>query len=598
MNRIKISWRHKLIYTSLLCLMLPSIISLALTGIHTKDEFKRKAILNAEQSLEVSDLYIANIVSDMISVTNSIQYSSEIITQLRSAWMQYNEEGYNSIDLSTFRKITENLGDFTYIRDKTYLTILMPNGLYFTNYPTHNIDFSTIYHANWLQKMADDPINTTRFIAPQPNYVVSEAGKHPNVITVARTFQLYAHSPNSYIIISKPEEQFHQILSKYASDQTILLKDSAGKIISHTDLEQLGRPAPEAHSAGGQAVVNWNGTEYLSVDHPLAYAGWSLQSLIDSRKVTGNIGSFINYLFLLQMLFVIIFSIVMYYLLRQFTYPIIRLARTSGRVQGGDLNVRSKVEGTDEIGQLGVSFDRMLDRIEEMVRQIEWEQNRKRIAELELLQAQINPHFLFNILNSIRLQVMMKGEGEIAKIIESLSTLLRMTINRNNEFIPLHEEVATVEHYMKLMNYRHMDKVELKISLASNTLLETIPRFTLQPLIENAYIHGLEQKSGEISISSWKTETKLFICVQDNGKGMTEEQLEAVMNLFQSKGKIEGETRVNQHISGIGLRNVHERIKMIYGTACSMELQSLSGEGVKITLTLPFTENKENHAHV
>lgn len=593
-----ISWRQKLITTSLLCLVLPSIITLALTGIQTKNEFKKKAVLKAEQSLEVADLYISNIVNDMIAALNSIQYDSEMITSLRTASSLYNNEKSGKVDFASFKKISDKLDTITMFGEQTYVTILLPDSLYFTNYSTFSFDLSYLYHESWLKNMADDPINTTRWLGAQQNYVLPDANKYKNVITIARTFKLFANQSNAYILISKPEEQFHQIFNKYAPDQVMMLQDSDGTIISQTDNRLIGQKLPPSFIKGKDTIVKWNDTDYISVDHYFKFAGWSMQSLTVYDDVTGKISNVMNYNFVLQILFFVVFSIVMFYLLRQFTNPIMRLSRTARKVAAGNLDVRSKIVGQDDIGNLGYSFDRMLDRIKEMVVQIKWEQDRKRIAELELLQAQINPHFLFNTLNSIRLQVIMKGEDEIAQIIGSLSTLLRMTINRNNEFLPLHEEVSTVEHYMKLMNYRHLEEVQFITNLASDTLLMTIPRFTLQPLIENAYIHGLRQRSGEILISSRKQGNLLYITVQDNGKGMTEEELRQVMMSFNEKLEMNYPRQTRRHVSGIGLQNVNERLKIIYGSDYAMDIESEPGKGAKITLKMPLTLTKEENSHV
>lgn len=593
------SWRQKLITTSLLCLVLPSIITLALTGFQTKAEFKKQAVLKAEQSLEVADLYVSNLVNDMLITFNSIQYDSAMITAFRSASHKYDNDKTGIVDFFYFKKISEQLDNISLFGERTYITILLPNGLYFTNYSTYKMDLSHMYQESWLKQMSGDPTNTTRWLGAQSNYVLSDVNTYYDVITIVRTFRLYANSPNAYIILSKPEEQFHQIFSKYAPEQMMTLEDAKGQILSQPDHQLIGGTLPPSFARGKDNLVHWKGKDYISVDHPLRYAGWNMRSLTAYSDVTGNISNIINYTFIQQILFFLIFSIVMLYLLRQLTFPIIRLAKTARKVEANNLDVRSEVKGRDEIGQLGLSFDKMLDRIKEMVQQIEWEQDRKRIVELELLQAQINPHFLFNTLNSIRLQVMMKGENEIAQIIGSLSTLLRMTINRNNEFLPLHEEVSTVEHYMKLMNYRHLEGVRLTINLASDTLLESIPRFTLQPLIENAYIHGLSQKHGEISVSSRKQGTSLYITVQDNGKGMTEDELRNVLSLFKEKVEEESSSLLtHEHASGIGLRNIHERLKIIYGSAYAIDLESAPGRGLKITLKLPLSPKEEGPGHV
>ncbi|GAA3403508.1 histidine kinase [Paenibacillus hodogayensis] len=598
MKRLAMSWRQRLITTSLLCLVLPSVTTLALTGIHTKNEFEKKAILKAEQSLEVAELYVSNLVHDMMIASNSIQYDSELITTFRTAYTKYNSDPSESVDMFAFKQITEKLNTITSFGERTYITILLPNGLYFTNYSTYKTDLGSMYRQPWLEELSKAPINTTHWLGAQKNYVLSEAEKSKNLITIVRTFQLYSKSPNAYIMISKPETQFHQIFSKYGPDQIMMLQDAAGAVLSQTDDRLIGQTVPSPKASGKDTLLRWNGADYFAVNHPLPFAGWTLQSFMSAKDVIGKFGNFINSIFILQILFFVVFSVVMYYLLRQFTRPITSLAKTAKKVEIGNLDVRSGIKGEDEVGHLGLSFDRMLERIQEMVRQIEWEQNRKRIAELELLQAQINPHFLFNTLNSIRLQVMMKGENEIANTIESLSTLLRMTINRNNEFLPLHEEVGTVEQYMKLMNFRHMEDVQFTTNLASDTLLESIPRFTLQPLIENAYIHGLQQKSGEISISSRKQGNSLYITVQDNGKGMTEAELKNVLKLIDETVEENAPSRSRANMSGIGLRNVHERLKIIYGSAYAIEVESSPGIGVSITLRLPLSVKEDEAGHV
>lgn len=576
------SWRQKLIITSLLCLVLPSVITLILTGLYTKNELRNKAVDKAEQSLEVADLYESNIMKDMVNAFNSIQYDSEMITDLRVAWNKYKKDNTGAVDFFSFKQITEKLDRITFFGGKTYVTILLPGGLYFSNYSTYKNDLKYMYGEPWLQELSKEPTNTTSWIGTQPNYVRSDADQAPNLVTIARTFQLYNSSVKAYIILSKPEEQFSQIFAKYASDQVMMVLDANGTVISHTDPQQIGQTfRPRNASSGAFDIVKWNGLEYISVTHALPFANWSMQSLTPYESVTSRIGNLFSYVFVLQIIFFLLFAIVLLYFLNQWTKPIMRLARTAAKVEKGLLQERSKVKGRDEIGHLGLAFDSMLDRVGEMIHQIEWEQSRKRMAELELLQAQMNPHFLFNTLNSIRLQAILSGEPAIADNIGSLSTLLRMTINRNNEFVPLHEEIGTIEHYMRLMNFRHSERVELHTNLASDTLLESIPRFTLQPLVENAYIHGLQQKQGVISISAWKQSGSMLIEIKDSGIGLSEEKIQEIQG--------------GSPVSGIGLKNVKERLQIIYGDAFSMEMKNnLPGSGLILILKIPLTVREEN----
>ncbi|MDB5083572.1 MAG: hypothetical protein JWN30_458, partial [Bacilli bacterium] len=525
-----ISWRKKLITTSILCLVLPSILSLFMTGYYTRNQLQKQAVARAEGTLQVSDLYTTSIVQEMITMFNSLQYDSETMNTLKAAWNTYESDKSTRVDFFTYKQIASKLDQLTANSKQSYITILLPDGLYFTNYSTYNSDVTLFYKEPWLVNPVSDPINFTIWLGNQPNYVKEDKDQYPNLITMVRTFQLYPNSPTAYLIVSKPEEQFHQVLNQFASDQLVMLLGADGKVLAGSDNSWIDRSLhiPAATSSDNVVALE-NGQYYVAVNHPLPYGNWRLVSLTPYSASIGKVGDVFNYIFVLQLLFFLAFGFVLYYLLRQFTKPIIRLTKVASEVEQGNLQNRSGVQGPDEIGKLGLSFDRMLDRLKEMIWQIRVEQTQKRKAELELLQAQINPHFLFNTLNSIRLRALMNGENEIGEVIGSLSTLLRMTINRNNEFVTLHEEVSTVEQYIKLLNFRHQEGIQLETNLASDTLLEQIPRFTLQPLIENAHVHGLLQRSGKISLSSWKKDADIYLCIEDDGVGVSGEKLQEIL---------------------------------------------------------------------
>jgi two-component system sensor histidine kinase YesM len=232
----------------------------------------------------------------------------------------------------------------------------------------------------------------------------------------------------------------------------------------------------------------------------------------------------------------------------------------------------------------------MLDRIESMFEQITMEQTKKRRAELEMLQAQINPHFMFNLLNSIRMNILIQGDKENAELIASLSSLLRMTINRDNEFIPLQEEVDTVNHYIRLMNFRHANQVRLEVHFENGCEQAKVPRFVIQPLIENAIIHGFEQFDGEIFIDAIRIREAgaddVLISVRDNGIGMTEDKLQEL------RAKVERDQETQDHgkkgFSGIGVQNVFQRLRLIYGRQVQLDIASEPDVGTKITIRFPL----------
>jgi two-component system, sensor histidine kinase YesM len=246
------------------------------------------------------------------------------------------------------------------------------------------------------------------------------------------------------------------------------------------------------------------------------------------------------------------------------------------------------VSGNSDVAKLAQSFDTMLDTIEKMIEQIKEQEEEKRMAELEMLQAQINPHFLFNVLNSIRLKIRLSGDKDSAQLIYSLSALLRMTINRNNAFIPLSEELTIVRHYLELMNFRHQDDIELKILITDEIEKIKVPRFFLQPIVENAFIHGYNQSKGTITIAAaLRNQDILTLQVTDDGVGMDEIALHSLRSdVFADKNQ---KKIKNIHsFNGIGVQNVFQRMKMVYGDDFRLEIESTAGVGTTFTFYIPI----------
>ncbi|WP_261807895.1 sensor histidine kinase [Paenibacillus sp. N3.4] len=312
-----------------------------------------------------------------------------------------------------------------------------------------------------------------------------------------------------------------------------------------------------------------------------------------------TINSIFENVFTLQIISFVLFLGLLMVAIRTFTRPLVKLDKVASSVQKGELHLRSSIRGQDEIGRLGKSFDQMLDRISDMIIEVTRTQARKRKAELNMLQAQINPHFLFNVLNSIRMKVLGKGDRESAEMIASLSKLLRMTI-QDKGHIPLHDEVDIIMDYMKLMNMRQKEKVDIHIDIDADVFLERVPRFFLQPIIENALIHGLNQQAGTISLSARAELNFIVISIADNGQGMdaaTLEKLRSKMSV-DSEELLLTETEMEKHkgFSSIGISNVNERMKLAFGDAFRMQVESELGQGTKVTLLIP--KQKEGHEHV
>ncbi|MGM0876207.1 MAG: sensor histidine kinase [Bacillota bacterium] len=588
-----LSLRQRLIISAILCVLLPSLITFMVSNYFTKDALEQRAVKQSEDTLRLLDLNISNYLEDLMYVSNYIQFDNQINSILKENRYHSKKDGPTSkISALQHVKISRNLEGITDLLAPSYITILMQNGFSYTNYPTYEYNPNNFYNEDWFKKIENLDFYETYWLGAHPTYIESQKDKNPYLITIARTIEISGKT-YAYTIISINEKEVSNIFEQFVSndEQKLMLINSDGTILSNQNEKEIQKKFSYINhipnNRDSYSIVDYTDKDYLLVSRPLSYADWKLVSLVPYKKTVGNINAITHTTLLLQGVLFTIFLMILIYLVKELTKPVSRLSRVTKEVENGNLRIRSGIRGKGDIALLGDSFDKMLDKIEDMIDQIKKEENSKRKAELEMLQAQINPHFLFNILNSIRLKIIMNGDKESAKLIQSLSSLLRMTINRNNELIPLYEEIEVVDHYVRLMNFRHKDHIELINNLASNTLMEEIPRFFLQPIIENAIIHGFEQKGGTIIISAWIEKDLLFISLKDNGKGMDHECLHRIKENF-SNTRYSQQSENKSSLTGIGINNVYQRLLMIYGEGFRMEIESQLVEGTEVKFYIPM----------
>ncbi|MDO4274698.1 MAG: sensor histidine kinase [Eubacteriales bacterium] len=262
--------------------------------------------------------------------------------------------------------------------------------------------------------------------------------------------------------------------------------------------------------------------------------------------------------------------------------PLKKLTTAMEKVSDGDLEVRAEVISKDEIGTLSNSFNHMLDQIEELIQRLLTEENQKKDAELEALQYQITPHFMYNTLNSIKFAALVKGEKELGGLIGDFVELLQTTISKKGAMITVADELHILECYLHLQSFRYGGTIQVKYQVEKDAESCLLPRLLLQPLVENSILHGIDLKKEEgcITIRAAVKDGMLYIDVSDNGRGMTEEQIEGLLN---SKAK------KTSGLSAIGIPNIRDRLRLYYGELGRIAYVS-GHEGTTATVSLP-----ENH---
>lgn len=277
----------------------------------------------------------------------------------------------------------------------------------------------------------------------------------------------------------------------------------------------------------------------------------------------------------------IIIVIMSYIIPATITKPIKTLSEVTDQVAKGDLTVRADVEAGAEVKVLSDSLNAMIDKISELLDQVTTEQIRLRKAELELLQAQINPHFLYNTLDTIVWLAEAGKQAEVVSMVGSLSAFFRTSLNQGKDIISLEEELLHVRSYLAIQKVRYQDILEYEINVPAELNSCEIPKITLQPLVENALYHGIKNKRGlgKITISGEVFEDHIEIVVADNGIGMTPERLTQVKESLMSKSIDASKI--------YGVFNVNERIKLKFGEESGLSFDSEHGIGTRVTITLP-----------
>ena len=268
---------------------------------------------------------------------------------------------------------------------------------------------------------------------------------------------------------------------------------------------------------------------------------------------------------------------------------ILSLSKNISKVASGNLAATVVIDGKDEIGHLARQFNNMVWNINSLMSEVQ-ESNRQKNAiesrqneiKFKMMASQINPHFLFNALEAIRMKAYVRGQSEIAQIVHLLGKLMRKNLEVGNNLIPVKSELDTVECYLMIQKFRYEDRLSYEIQVDPQAYSVRIPPLIIQPLIENSVIHGLENKvdGGNIRIDISTDNGQLLVQVSDNGIGFTRERLEEIQRLLEDKDETDS--------SHIGLRNIHSRLQLSFGATSGLTLASQYGYGTQISFAIPL----------
>ena len=299
-----------------------------------------------------------------------------------------------------------------------------------------------------------------------------------------------------------------------------------------------------------------------------------------------------NWMLIIMAVIGVMLLVLSFYISESIASPIRELNRVTNQVAKGDLSVRASVAKGTEVRELGTSLNSMIEKIEDLLGEVLTEQTNLRKAELELLQSQINPHFLYNTLDTIVWLAETGDQKQVVSMAESLSDFFRISLNQGKDIISLEEEIRHVTSYLEIQQIRYRDILAYEIEMDESLANYRIPKISLQPLVENALYHGIKNKRGlgTIRISMEAYEDYYLIRIHDNGIGMTPETLEKVRLAVTKEQEPVAETKKSEsERTSYGLYNVNERIRLKYGAEYGLSFESEYKEGTTVTVKLPYS---------
>ncbi|CUX29785.1 sensor histidine kinase [Clostridium sp. C105KSO13] len=392
------------------------------------------------------------------------------------------------------------------------------------------------------------------------------------------------------VVLDVSYESIHKLFTASSirlKDKAVIVNSDGAILLQYpllSDYTQALRRYPEVLKKSTQIEGKLYKKDVIIVSEKINLADWSLVRFLQKDAATESIREMLRVFQIVLVITTMISICYTIWLTRSITHPIKELMQVCKKVMEGDFTAHASVKRQDEFGRLGGAFNSMIDQINDFFDKERQSRNRKAEMEYQILQAQINPHFLYNTLDSIKWLAVMQGVDNIAEMSTALITLLQYNLGKVEGETTLHNEIESVRNYIIIQKYRYTDIFEFTTMIDEETEKCRVPRFILQPLVENSIIHGFNGKRGNyrVHIAAIIFDGKLHIRVIDNGMGMDAGSTEKI-----NKGQ-EKSTR----FSNIGISNIRERIKLYFGEGAELIFDSEPNVATIAEIILPVIKEE------
>lgn len=422
------------------------------------------------------------------------------------------------------------------------------------------------------------------------NLFATRSTEYTWVVPMSRVVQVTrnSHVQSGILVINLRYSGLQDVLSNVLLGENayIYLTDSGGEILYHP-MKQLisgGQVEENKYTTAGLGDGNYvdtlGGQKRDIAIKTVGYTGWKIVGVIPQGSVT--LSTFKSNLFVvfLMLFFLTALVVINSYISKRVSYPILRLEQSVKGLEEGNWNIPIQASGFYEVRHLGLAISNMALHIKKLMRDIVKEHEEKRKSELTALQNQINPHFLYNTLDIIVWMIENERKTEAVRVVTALARFFRISLSRGKNIITVADEIEHVRNYLMIQEMRFKNRFHYTFNVDRDVEELGTIKLILQPLVENSIYHAMEfmDGDGEIEIKGWKENDNVKLLIRDNGCGMTEEEVNHLLY---------GEPVVSPKGSGVGVRNVQDRIQLLFGEEYGLSIKSEPDEGTDVLVTIP-----------
>ncbi len=559
------------------------------------DTLRRNSLDNSSQVVTQLNRQIDNYVSDMDDISQVVIQHNDVQNYLRDVFSHESiprSDNTSNDRLSAAAEVTSLFQSIISVRkDINSIMLLLDNKTILTNHPGDKIN----PYAEWLSTGTSTTPTGLLSVSLSSSYVQDLiVGKYSWVITLSRdVLDTGSNTHRGILLVDLDYSVIEELCSNIQLGRSgyVFIINPIGEIVYHPRQQLVYSGLKNElineikNNPNGQITGNIDGREVLYTTKTSRYTGWTVVGVSFVDELFYN-RSELEYYFALSAVACFLISVIIsFFISVKISRPIEALRRSVQAIEGGNFDIDITVNSTDEVNGLAQDFNIANKKIKELIEQNVRTYEEKRKHELKALQAQINPHFLYNTLDSIIWMIECGENKDAINMTSTLAKFFRLGISKGGDIITVQDEIDHLNCYLTIQKMRYKDSLDYLVDVDPDVLSCRTLKLLIQPLVENAIYHGLktQDRIGMVKVVGYKERDDLVFKVIDNGKGMTNQELSDIF-IARSNSKGSG---------GIGVKNVRDRIQLYFGASFGVSFESVKGEGTTATIRLPVNIDSE-----